>query len=190
MAERAHVTSVDALEAFRSSLILYRSKARPTLEEVAAEVNRTRNWLEHDQRRHWEHEAKRRHKELEEARQALFSANLTNLREATTAEIVAVGRAKRAVEEAEAKLAMIKKWSREFDTRLGGLVKQLQSLEANLANDVPKAIAYLTEAIKTLAAYAETNPTVGLQPTASPSNASEDTVGTRSTASSPKEAAA
>ena len=32
MPQSAHVTSVDALEAFRSSLIVYMSKARPALE--------------------------------------------------------------------------------------------------------------------------------------------------------------
>jgi hypothetical protein len=158
MAERAHVTSVDALESFRSSLVLYRSKARPTLEEVSAEVTRTRLWVENDQRRHWENEARRRSKALQEARQALFSATLTKLREATAAEIMAVNRAKRSMEEAETKLAVIKKWTREFDSQMGPLVKQLQSLEGTLANDLPQAIAYLTESIKTLAAYSETAP--------------------------------
>ena len=45
MPERAHVTSVDALELFRSQLIVYLSKARPALDEVSAEVVRTRVWL-------------------------------------------------------------------------------------------------------------------------------------------------
>src|SRR5258708_15920818 len=112
MAERAHVTSVDALESFRSSLVLYRSKARPTLEEVSAEVTRTRLWLENDQRRHWENEARRRSKALQEARQALFSATLTKLREATAAEIMAVNRSKRSMDEAEAKLALTKNSTR------------------------------------------------------------------------------
>ena len=48
MPERAHVTSLEALESFRASLILYVSKARPTLEEVSADVVRTRLWLEND----------------------------------------------------------------------------------------------------------------------------------------------
>ncbi len=42
MPERAHVTSVDALESFRANLIIYLSKARPTLEEVSADVQRMR----------------------------------------------------------------------------------------------------------------------------------------------------
>ena len=46
MAERAQVTSSDALELFRSNLLLYLDKARPALDEVSAEVMRMRNWLE------------------------------------------------------------------------------------------------------------------------------------------------
>src|ERR1051326_5682638 len=48
MPERAQVTSVEAIEAFRASLILFLSKARPTLEEVSGDVLRTKLWLQHD----------------------------------------------------------------------------------------------------------------------------------------------
>src|SRR5512135_345004 len=118
MAERAKITSVDALEAFRSTLIIYVSKARPTLEEVTADVLRLRLWLENEQRTHWEAELRRRGKELEQAQSALFSARLGNLRQETAAEQMAVHRAKRLVEEAETKLRLIKQWTREFDGRV------------------------------------------------------------------------
>ncbi len=78
MPQKAHVTSVEALEAFRSSLIVYVSKARPTLEEVTADVLRTRLWLETEQRTHWEGQVRRRAKELEQAQAALFSARISN----------------------------------------------------------------------------------------------------------------
>ena len=40
MADRAQVTSVEAIEAFRSALIVYLSKARPALEEIAKNFGR------------------------------------------------------------------------------------------------------------------------------------------------------
>ena len=46
MPDRAHVTSVDALESFRAHLIVYLSKARSTLEEVSADVQRMQGWLD------------------------------------------------------------------------------------------------------------------------------------------------
>jgi hypothetical protein len=52
---------------------------------------------------------------------------------------------------------MLKQWSRDFDQRVEPLVKQTEKLHSVLANDMVKAIAYLGEAIKTLAAYSETS---------------------------------
>src|SRR2546427_1205399 len=155
MPQRAHITSVEVLEAFRSSLIVYVSKARPTLEEVSADVLRTRLWLQNEQRTHWEAQVRRRAKELEQAQAALFSARLSNLREESAAEQMAFHRAKRSLEEAETKLRTLKQWNREFDNRVDPLSKQTEKLHTVLANDMVKAIAYLTEAIRTLAAYSE-----------------------------------
>ena len=59
MAERAKVTSTEALEQFRNQLIIYISKARPALEEVTADVLRARSWLENDQRILWENQIRR-----------------------------------------------------------------------------------------------------------------------------------
>lgn len=158
MPERAHVTSVDALETFRASLILYVSKARPALEETSSEVVRTRVWLQNDQRTHWESQIRRRAKELEQAQQALSSARLSKLREASTAEQRAVQKAKRSIEEAEAKLKLLRRWNREFDSQVDPLVKQLSKLHTLLSHDMLKAAAYLAQAMDTLAAYAEVAP--------------------------------
>src|SRR2546425_6772071 len=48
--------------------------------------------------------------------------------------------------------------TRNFENRVDPLVKQTEKLHTVLANDMIKAIAYLTEAIKTLAAYSERGP--------------------------------
>ena len=158
MPQKAHVTSVEALEAFRSNLVVYVSKARPTLEEVSGDVLRARLWLQNEQRTHWEGQVRRRAKELEQAQAALFSARLSNLREESAAEQMTFHRAKRSLEEAEGKLRTLKQWNREFDSRVEPLTKQTEKLHTMLANDMTKAIAYLTEAIKTLGEYAKIGP--------------------------------
>ena len=158
MPERAHVTSVDALESFRSSLILYVSKARPALDEASAEVVRTRMWLEDEQRVHWENEARRCRRALDEAQQALFSARLSTFREETSAEQMAVHRTKRASDDAEDKLRVLKKWNRDFDNRVEPLLKQMEKLQTVLAHDLVLARAFLTQAITALHAYARIAP--------------------------------
>jgi hypothetical protein len=162
MADKAHVTSVDAIDAFRAALLVYISKARPTLEEVSAEVLRTRTWLETEQRTHWEAEFRRRARELEQAQQALFSSRISNLREETSAEVQAVHRAKRALEEADTKLRVLKRWTREFDSRVQPVVKQLEKFHTVLSVDLPKAAAHLEQALRALEAYAEVGPAPGV----------------------------
>src|SRR2546427_787527 len=112
MAEQAQVTSVEALESFRASLILFLSKARPTLEEVSNEVLRTRLWLQNDQRNYWERQMRLRARELERAKQELFSARLSKLQKATAAQEMALHRAQSAVAEAEEKQRLLKKGDR------------------------------------------------------------------------------
>ncbi len=158
MADRAHVTSVEAIEAFRANLIVYLSKARPALEDVAADVQRMRSWLENDRRAHWERELRRRSRELEEAQAALFSAKLSTFREAGSVEQLMVHRAKRALDEADAKMRVVRQWNRVFDNRVDPLVKQMEKLHTVLANDMAQAVAYLTQAINTLDKYAGTAP--------------------------------
>ena len=75
------------------------------------------------------------------------------------AEQNAVLRAKRALTEAEEKLKKIKRWMIEFDHLAGPMVKQLEQLRTMLGNDMPKAVLYLAQALKTLDAYANIIPT-------------------------------
>ena len=151
----AQVTSVDAIEAFRASLVLYLSKARPAVEQVNAESMRTRIWVQTTQRQHWENELRLRLRKLEQAKEALFSARISQFQQSSLLETMAVQRAQRAVEEAEAKLARLKKWSHEIETRAEPLTKQLDQFHAFLTVDLPKAVGQLSQIVKTLDAYAD-----------------------------------
>ncbi len=155
MAEKARVTSFDALEAFRANLVIYISQARPALEEISSDVVRTRVWLETEQRLYWDNQVKRRTKKLEEARQALFSATLGHLNMHHSAEQMAVQKAKRSLDEADDKLRVIRKWVREYDALTQPMVKQMEKLHTVLSLDLVNALAYLSLALNTLAAYAQ-----------------------------------
>ena len=158
MATRAKVTSVEALESFRTNLIVYLSKARPTLDEVSDEVIRTRVWLESDRRVHWEGMVRRLRQKLQDTQQAVFSAELSSLREVSTAERMAVQKAKRSFDEAEAKLALVKKWNRNFANQVMPIAKQLEKLQSVFATNLPEAISYLGQAVRTLESYGDIAP--------------------------------
>ena len=155
MADRAQVTSVEALESFRSALIVYLSKTRPALEEMSNEVARARQWLQNDQRRLWENEMKVRTKKLERAKAELFSVSLSRMQEVSTAQQLLVHRAEQAFDEAQKKLTILKKWDRELENRSEPLVKQVDQFQSFVTAEMPKAIAYLNQAIRALEAYTE-----------------------------------
>jgi chromosome segregation ATPase len=155
MATQAKVTSTDALENFRASLIIFRGKAKKSVDEVTEQVSRTRMWLQHDQRTHWEGELRRNRKILQQAEQEMSSARLTSHNEsAMMARQAMVNKAKRAITEAEDKLRRIKNWIQNYDSKVDPLAKRLESLRNYLDTDVPRAIGYLANAQKILEDYA------------------------------------
>jgi cell division septum initiation protein DivIVA len=158
MAERAQVTSVEAVESFRASLIVFLKNARAVLEEASDEVLRLRSWVQDDRRRHWEHETRVRERKLEEAQAELFRARLSQFQESAALQLMTAQRAERAVREAEAKLAVVKKWDRELENRTDPLLKQVNQLHGFLTADMARALAYLDQVLGTLAAYASVAP--------------------------------
>lgn len=175
MAQQAKITSVEAIESFRAALILYLSKARPVLDEVSADVARTRMWVQHDQRLHWENQLRLRKRRLEEAQAELFNAKISQLTQATTLPLMAVQRAQQALKEVEAKLLVIKKWDREMEQRTDPLTKQVEQLQGFMTTDMARAVAYLGQVVKTLDAYAEVlSPSHSSPPTPMPAAAGPD----------------
>jgi len=79
---------------------------------------------------------------------------MSNMREASAAEQAALTKAKRAFDEAEAKLRVIKQWDRDYENHTAPLVKQMEKLQTLLSGDLPIAVAYLTQMLDTLEAYA------------------------------------
>ncbi|MGH8046658.1 MAG: hypothetical protein ACREKL_05395 [Chthoniobacterales bacterium] len=155
MAENVHVSSIEALGAFRSDLIVFRTAAMQVLDEVAAEVQRTRQWLRHDQRMHWENEIRRRQKKFDEVQQEYMRARLSSLQDSTAAQQNAVTKARRALHEAEDKLRAVKKWERNFDLVADPVVKQLGTLRTVLEHQMPRGIAFLANAQQALDVYSE-----------------------------------
>ncbi len=181
MAIRANITSVEAIESFRAHLIVYLSKAKPALEEVSAEVVRTRIWLQGPQRRHWEEKVKKLARDLEEAKAALFSSKLSSLREVSSAEQLAVTKAKRKLEEADSKLRVLRRWDRDFDNQVEPMTRKLEKMQVVLTDDLVKAVTHLTQTMNALDAYARIH-APSLNSGATPSGQSNPTISTETEA--------
>ena len=157
MEGQARVGSIDALEAFRAALIRYTERVRRGLDDVTGEVKRTRGWLETEQRQKWEGEFRRRSRAMEQAEQELFSARMSSMKNDKSAQQMAVNKAKRALLEAEEKLAVIKRWRQAYDARVEALAKQLETLQDMLTRQMPKGVVSLSNSIRHLQDYAEVN---------------------------------
>src|SRR5436189_5472958 len=115
MATEARVRSLDDLEAFRSSLIVYLTKARRGVDQAGEEIKRTRTWLMNDQRTHWTEQLRKRARKLDQANAELMTARYSNFRENINAQQQAVRNDKTAVHDAQHKHSKVRRTTPEFD---------------------------------------------------------------------------
>ena len=162
MPGQAQITSVEALEAFRSDLIVFLTQMHPVLDEAGSEVTRMKFWLQNDQREILEKQARQHRRRLEEAQAELFNARLSQLQDSSLLQQLVAQRAQQAVQESEQKLTSLKKWDRELENQAEPLLKQIGQLQGFLANDMTRAVTHLTQVIQTLEAYAEVLPSASV----------------------------
>ena len=158
MADQAKVSSLDAIEAFRTSLVIFIEKAGKALDEVGDAVRRTRYWVQDEQRNHWLAERRRRERKLEQAEQELYSSRLSPLEDSGTEAQMLVRRARRALQEADEKLRVIKRWTRDYDSAVEPLARRLDTIQDLVATKYPKATAELAETLRILEDYAAVKP--------------------------------
>ncbi|HSJ01588.1 MAG: hypothetical protein ACAI34_18585 [Verrucomicrobium sp.] len=168
MADQAKITSLDALQTFRASTIIFLTKARRALDQAGDEVRRTRKWVQNDQRAHWEGQIRQRRRRLDQAQAELMSARLSEFVDSPSVQQAAVRKAKMAVEEAEQKLERVKTWNRNFDSMFDPHVRKMEILREYLDHDMPKALAYLDQTQKILEDYTQTGGPILTNPTVTP----------------------
>ena len=168
MAAQARVTSIDVLERFRAALIVFVTKARRAADNASDQARRMRAWLQTDQRMHWEGEIRRRKRALDQATQELYSVRLAGNTDLIAARQLAVRKARRVVEEAEGKLKNVMRWNQNFGVAADPLLKKVDSLREFMDHAMPDAIAFLSNAQKSLEAYAEDVRPAGDAPAAAP----------------------
>ena len=155
MSERAEVSSISAISDFRAALLVYIAKVRPLLDDSADEVNRMREWLRTTQRLYWENQVKHCMRTLNDAQQALFSAELAKLRAPSTAETSAVHKARRALANAEDKLRTVKRMGSVFEKEAVPRLKQIENLRSVVASDLQRGVYFLERMIESLERYGE-----------------------------------
>lgn len=155
MADQAKVASIDSLQSFRNSLVIFMERVSKSIDEVTDTVRRTRHWVQDEKYNYWLSEKRKRERKLEQAEQELYSSRLSTLQDTSTEAQMNVRRANRAIEEVEEKIRLIKKWARDYDSVVEPLARRLDTLQDLVTTKYPKAINYLVRTIETLESYAE-----------------------------------
>jgi hypothetical protein len=150
----ARVQSIEALDAFRATLLVYLDKAQRILDDTMNDVVRTRVWLETDRRLFWRNQYRDKSKLLAQAEAELLTAKLSGHPEAIQDRRLAVNRAKRALEEAEAGRDRLERWIRHFEPEVESRTQVVTQLRQVLSHDMHKAVAFLDAAAGTLSEYA------------------------------------
>ncbi|MDZ4404944.1 hypothetical protein [Prosthecobacter sp.] len=153
MADQARISNLDAIEAFRSALIVFISKTRQALDTAQDAVKKTRAWLQTEQPAFWASQIRARQKRLDQANAELMSARMSEFVETPAAQQMAVRKARAALEEAQAKMDRTKLWARDYDRTVDPLSRKLDSLRDFIDSDLVLAVAHLVELQKIIEAY-------------------------------------
>ena len=151
----ANVTNIEALERFRSSLVLFLERAGFVLDEVSEEVKRTRIWLQTEQSMKLGHEMKRRQRELEQLEQEMFTARLSDLAQKKTGMQMQINKKRREILELEGKIRAVNGWLRNFDYVVETEARKAEKLRQQIDIEMARAVTSLTESVKQLRAYSE-----------------------------------
>ena len=162
MTGAAQVKSIEALESFRAVLGLFASDVDQALSASQAEIARFANWLEHEQLAFWRHELRVRDDKVAEAKADLhrcLSATIDPHRTPSCyQEKKFLEAAKCRFEEAERKLAAVRRWIPLIRQAIFEYRLKVEPLESAVAADVPRGMAVLQSSVARLEAYLNVAP--------------------------------
>lgn len=165
MAQQARVGSIDALVAFKTSLIKFAEAVNVSLGDADSEIGRTTTWVEHEQASYWQGQVRQRQETVTRAKDAVRQKKLYKNFDGTTPSAVdeekALQIALRRLQEAEQKMLAVKHWARRLDREATLYKGQAARLAGAIAGDVPRAVAKLTNMIMALERYMALRPEYG-----------------------------
>jgi hypothetical protein len=158
MAQAARVDSIEALKAFRASLLKFAESARNGLGSAEFDIHRADQWLKQEQRDYWKGTIRKRTEWVTRAKSALNQKKLYKSpmggEQSCIEEEKALAVAKKRLEEAEEKADCVRKWTQKLEQERLLYKGQVQGIGRSLDVDVPNAVALLDRLLLSLEAYA------------------------------------
>ena len=157
MRQAASVSSINALKDFKRALDTFASIIRTALGEAQSDLQRTTWWVQQDRLTHWQVQKRKRMTQLAQAKSELFRSQVASpdQRVPATLEHKAVDEAQRRMDEAETKLANIKRWSRVLEREVILYKGHCQQLARAVDGEVPAALIRLDKMVAALEKYVQ-----------------------------------
>jgi hypothetical protein len=156
MSDSANVRSIEAIAAFRVALTNFSEDARNALGATDMEIRRMRDWLQRDQLVYWQGQIKRRNELLSIARTELHrrrlqASNSDAISDTEQKENLRV--AQRRLEEAEQKVALIKRLVPVFEHATSEYRSASQPLGDTLTGSLINSLSLLARVVTSLESY-------------------------------------
>jgi hypothetical protein len=157
MGEAARVDSVDVLKEFKIALWKFQEAATVALGDAESEMHRILLWLQTEQDSHWQHQIRKREEVVGRCREAVRMKKIfkdaTGRQQSAIEEEKALKVALRNLEEAQQKLAMVRKWSRQLPKEIEMYKGGVQRFATTVQTDIPVAASHLDKLAQKLDAY-------------------------------------
>ncbi len=162
MSQFARVDSFGALQDFKAALCTFAEVVRLALDEAEGEIRRTIIWLKQDQHSYWKGQVRKRTELVARAKAALQQKRMQGTalggRPSDVEERKALAAAVRQLEEAEQKLANVRRWMRQLEIETFNFKGTVQGLEHAVEAGVPRSTGRLDAMIRALDSYAALAP--------------------------------
>ncbi len=184
MSSQATVHSIDALKDLRTAMALYGDDTMAALGAIEAEVRRTVRWLQEERPYYWQEQIKRRREQVSMAKSEVFRRQLQKRPDYTppmSEQMENLRRAEASLQDAEKRLAMVRKWQPALQHAVLEYHASVQRLKDLAATDVPSAVNLLTRLIDALEAYLRVQPPsgAGIEPAVSRAGPELEAIATR-----------
>jgi hypothetical protein len=167
VSESAQVASIDALREFRAKLCEFGVDALESLAAVELELRHMDDWLA-ERLKYWQLQLRDRGEDLARAKAALVRhkwGSKDGKGVGTTEVEMEVKKAKRRIEEAEAKIEITKRWQRDLPKAVHEYDGPARQLSGYLESDLKQVLAMLDRMATSLEAYVAISAPPGGAPT-------------------------
>jgi len=159
MSDTARVESTDAIKDFRVHLTKFQEMAGRALGDADSDINKTVRWLEGEGLNFWTSTIRKRQEQLAKAEEAFRFKRLYKDASGATPSAVeeqkAVQVAKKRLEEAQNKLANVKRWTRQLQKEISNYRGGVAGFSNAVSAGIPQAIAQLGALLDQLDKYLE-----------------------------------